>query len=187
MYQQVQSDWNDPNGENLIIMDGAPNMSVFNNPNGNVKVTTKSRTHEIPRRGLALQVSIAINSLAVCGGVVTFLCQFISIAFRLKELLVSAPLDFLYQSYGLFFSVLIVLIEFDMPEIVRASMLLQSWTLRGIFYIFVGMFVMENHIQYFPSDSFLYLSIVFSGPFVVFIGLLYLVMVSVSTLHYEEL
>jgi len=153
MYQSSSNDnsWGD-NGNETEISQITSVFDVQPNSNG-IIINGRQRSQEIPRRGFVLKASIAINAMAICGGLITMLCQTLSILTRIQFLII-APLDLIYQCYGILFSVLIILLEVDMPEAIRSTMLLQSLSIRGSFYIFLGIFVIETHLQHFPTNSY---------------------------------
>jgi len=141
------------------------------------KLMSNNIRRETPKRGLALQLFTAVSSLTICGGIIASISQFISILSRLPYLL-DHPISLAFQLYGLGFSIMVMFLELDATESIRATLMFQSWTIRGLMYIFIGLFIIEVHSGFFQPNAYLYLALLFAGPYMCLVGSIYLVMVS---------
>lgn len=57
------------------------------------------------------------------------------------------------ECYGLVFPIAVFLTEMEWTETIRSSILLQSWTSRGLFYIFIGLFTYETHKEFYSGTK----------------------------------
>ena len=51
----------------------------------------------------------------------------------------------LFEVYGVLFIVIALFCELEFTEVIRTTTLLQYWSTRGLFYIFIGLFVLQSH------------------------------------------
>jgi hypothetical protein len=171
MYQQVTT---------TNIMDSDPQgrdiTTSTSSQNEHSKLMSNSQRRESPTRGLALQLSIAVSSLTICGGIIASISQLISIVSRVY-ILIYHPISLAFQLYGLGLSIIVIFLELDATESIRSTLLFQSWTIRGLMYVFIGLFIIEVHSGLFQPSSYLYLVLLFSGPYMCLVGFIYLVMV----------
>lgn len=54
---------------------------------------------------------------------------------------------FVYRLYGIIFAVVAFCCEMEWTEIIRTTTLLQYWSTRGLFYIFIALFTLQEYAE----------------------------------------
>lgn len=155
-------------------------ISVKNNWDGG-SGSANNHINQPVSRGYILYLFFLLSVLSVFAGILTLFSQLLPMLFETYDLVIN-PVKLIYQCYGLLFSLMVIVTELDTWEWIRSSPVLQSWTFRGICYIYIGLYVIDTYLNLFAETSLMYPFIMFSGSFLCIIGILYVVMVSLTFL-----
>jgi hypothetical protein len=90
--------------------------------------------------------------------------------------------ELVYRLYGLTFGCIGLMCEMEWTETIRTTSLLQYWTTRGLFYIFIALFTLQQYAEIPLSIRLLDVDIIvlILGTILACVGLLYCIMVSVN-------
>lgn len=121
--------------------------------------------------GLALLFFVSLVA-----SISNFICQMISILYKINDLIYN-PVKLLFQIYGLVIGYIAVITELDLNKNINDSLFLQFWAIRGIFLIYVGLFVIEVYLNVFSEGSILHLSVLVTGSTLCSAGSIFLLIV----------
>lgn len=130
-----------PNGSNPAYTYTAPEV-LHSTPDPNML-----RVSGTDSKGYFLTFCSLVSSLAALSlSFVIFIHVVCILAItHLTDLLSACEL--IYRMYGIVFALIGLFCEMEWTETIRNTSLLQSWTTRGAFYIFVALFTMREYAE----------------------------------------
>lgn len=132
-----------------------------------------SRTNRTANKGCLLRFLTVLSVFIIISGLGIICLQAGSMYLLATKIsLVRAGL----QLYIVIFSVIIILNEMEWTALVRNSLVSYSWIARGLFYIFIGLILLDQQLGYRTGSQFVGLCSVLFGHSLVFSGLIYLIM-----------
>ena len=114
-------------------------------------LTTKEEEEEdelvVVHRGPLLQFFVGVSALSIIAALLLAAAHAASIysySTRRRDYETRGPVDVALRAYGLVFCGAIVFVELELGSTTRSSIVSRFWTLRGLFYAFVGLLAMDN-------------------------------------------
>lgn len=117
--------------------------------------------------------SIIVSAALFCIVLLNIVSTIATVSF---EMLLTSPVRTILSFYCIFFSIVAFLCEMELTESVRSIQILQSWTLRGFFYIFVSLLTIQE-AGVGNGETFIMKYGCFSSAFLAICGILYVILV----------
>lgn len=150
-------------------------------PPANTSKSSSNTTNNLPvnvttataQKGCLLQfLTVFSSAIIVCAIGIAFM-QVASLYFMAIELsLIRAGI----RLYVIIFSIIIILNEMEVSSLVRNSIISYSWIGRGLFYFFIGLIVLDQHVGHHIDSQVFRLSFGIFGHALLCSGVCYLVM-----------
>lgn len=137
-------------------------------------------------RGYVLSLFIFVSRLTVFVSGICILSLMMLMTISLSSKLLSSSIHglihLIIELYEVFLCIIIILVEMEYAHVMRSILIFQSWALRGICYIFVGLIICEDFISFIPSSASIeyYRYLIIPSAVLVSLGIIYLLMVSQS-------
>lgn len=99
------------------------------------------------RRGFLLQLFILVSTGSAMTATACIICLVIFMVISIPEgvnFSASSAIQLIIQLYQIMMCIIVILIEMESSEAIRTISILQSWGIRGLSYIFVGLLTFQE-------------------------------------------
>ena len=135
-----------------------------------------------PTLSIALKFYNIFSLLTTIIGTLGILLQFLLIIINIKQLCFQ-PMQLFFYIYGLFFTLILILSENEILVSFRVT--ISSWTRRGVFYIFISLFIYNNYLALCNNNGYLLNITNFVIYGLLLIGFMYGIMASLISFYIQ--